>query len=185
MVTKQGDADGNNHALDSDSSARRDIDNPGPTLGQPLLWRMALGFRDFAPTPAAAAPAPAVAMEAGLPVLPVSAPSVHSDLPTSDPSGAFADGFRAWGGREEWLEHFVNDVLPCESSEWGGWYDNGYVSRGQFDPGSWATAVGNTGLSDPTNPYAVGAAIAWWSNAIEHPGSTGGWPTCWWRGVVP
>ena len=144
-------------------------------------WDMVLGFQRLAPTPTA----PAMGVEAGLSVLPVSAPSVRPPLSVSDPWAAFADGYRAWGGREEWLEHFVNDVLPCESSEWGGWYDNGYVSRAQFAPGSWATAVGHTGLSDPTDPYAVGAAVAWWSAAIEHPGSTSGWATCWWRGVVP
>ena len=185
VVTKQGDADGNNHALDSDSSARRDIDNPGPTLGQPLLWRMALGFRDFAPTPAAAAPAPAVAMEAGLPVLPVSAPSVHSDLPTSDPSGAFADGFRAWGGREEWLEHAYRVVTECEGSQWVGYYGTPYWSRAQFSADTWAKVTAITGLADPDAPFDTGANMAVWIGliGIEAAGTSSGWPSCWW--LVP
>ena len=97
----------------------------------------------------------------------------------------FLSGYRDWGGREEWLRHFVEDVLPCESGEWGAWYANGYVSRAQFDPGSWATAIQHTGLDDPADPYHVGAAVAWWGNNIAHPGGSGGWPTCWWRGEVP
>ncbi len=98
---------------------------------------------------------------------------------------AFAEGYLDYDGRPEWLRHFIEDVLPCESSHWGGWYPNGYVSRAQFHVLSWATAVWATNLDRPDDPYAVGANVAWWSNAIEHPGGTGGWATCWWRGVVP
>jgi len=96
---------------------------------------------------------------------------------------AFRQGYGDFGGREDWLEHFVQDVLPCESTIWGGWYANGYVSRAQFHPDSWTTAVRNTGLVEPTDPYVVGGNVAWWSNAIDHPGSTAGWPTCWWMGT--
>ncbi len=93
----------------------------------------------------------------------------------------FSDGYAAYQGEPAWLAHFVNVVLPCESSEWGGWYSNGYVSRAQFSPGSWATAVQHTALADPTDPYHVGANVAYWSGAIDHPGSSAGWPTCWWQ----
>jgi len=99
---------------------------------------------------------------------------------------AFRQGYRDFGGREGWLEHFVQDVFSsCESTVWGGWYSNGYVSRAQFHPDSWATTVRNTGLVEPTDPYVVGGNVAWWSNAIRHPGSTAGWPTCWWWGNIP
>ena len=100
--------------------------------------------------------------------------------------GAFLQGYRDFGGNAAWEAHFLNDVLPCESGHWGqDWYANGYRSRAQFHPGSWATASAITGQIDGSDPYAVGANVAVWSNLIAHPGSTAGWPTCWWRGVVP
>lgn len=92
---------------------------------------------------------------------------------------AFVRGYRDYGGNPEWEDHFTYVVLPCESSYWGGWYPNGYISRAQFDPGSWATASRATGRGNPKDPYDIGANVAWWSNAIEHPGGSGGWPTCW------
>ena len=97
----------------------------------------------------------------------------------------FLAGYRDHNGRPEWERHFVDDVLPCESTYWGGWYDNGYVSRAQFHRSSWATASANTGLVDPSDPYHVGGNVAWWSNAVDHPGGSGGWPSCWYEGVVP
>ena len=99
--------------------------------------------------------------------------------------GAFLQGYRDYGGNPAWEAHWLLDVLPCESGHWGqDWYANGYRSRAQFHPGSWATASAITGQIDGSDPYAVGANVAAWSNLIAHPGSTAGWPTCWWRGVV-
>jgi hypothetical protein len=107
----------------------------------------------------------------------------------------FAEGYLDYDGNPAWLRHFIEDVLPCESSEWDGYYANGYVSRAQFHVDSWRRAVGNTKLNDPRNPYHVGANVAWWANAIEHPGGSGGWGGlqdedgnylgCWYRGVMP
>lgn len=101
----------------------------------------------------------------------------------------FRQGYRDFGGNPAWEEHFVTDViLGCENSTYGWvWHPEAshYITVAQFHPASWATAARATELDDPNDPYHVGAAVAWWSNAIEHPGGTGGWPTCWWEGVVP
>ena len=101
----------------------------------------------------------------------------------------FSRGYLDYGGRADWLAHFVNDVIPgCENKGYGWvWHPeaSAYVSVAQFDSGSWATASANTGLSDPWDLYHVGANVAQWSNAINHPGSSGGWPHCWWVGAVP
>jgi hypothetical protein len=76
------------------------------------------------------------------------------------------------------------DVRPCEG-EWGVEYGNGYVSAFQFTHGTWANAASHTGQSDPLRPYDVGVNVAWLLAQITNPGSTGGWPTCWWRGSIP
>lgn len=98
---------------------------------------------------------------------------------------SFIEGYRSAEGSPEYEEHLVNDVLPCEDAEgWGiGYYANGYISRAQFDQGSWATATAGTNLNDPANPYHVGAAVANWINIIDDPGSSAGWPYCWKVGV--
>ena len=86
-------------------------------------------------------------------------------------------GYRDAGGREDYLAHIVGAVIPCEY----GWEPyvkvNYYESRAQFDPGSWATAGGG----DPADDYTVGRNVANWIAMIDDPGSTSGWPTCWWR----
>lgn len=104
----------------------------------------------------------------------------------------FAESYLDYDGNPAWLRHFIEDVLPCESSDWVEWRTSGYVSRAQFHVLSWATAVRATDLDRPDDPYAVGANVAWWSNAIEHPGGSGGWGGlqdedgnylgCWWQG---
>lgn len=96
----------------------------------------------------------------------------------------FIAGYRDYGGNPTWEAHWIEDVLPCEGGpEWWrfGPYDNGYISPVQFHGGSWATAFAATGLSDPYDPFHVGANVAWWSNRVD-PGGTGGWPVCWHRG---
>ena len=102
---------------------------------------------------------------------------------------AFEQGYREYGGQEEWLAHFEHDVLPCEGGPawdaFGDYSGSGYTSSAQFSVDSWDTVVAATGLSDPRSGYDVGANVAWWSTHIEHPGGSGGWPTCWWRGTVP
>ena len=97
----------------------------------------------------------------------------------------FRQGYRDFNGNPEWEERFI-DVLLCEGDYWVGYSGppvSRYISRAQFDPGSWATATAATELSDPDNPYHVGANMAWWSGAISHPGDSSGWPGCWRRGA--
>ncbi len=92
----------------------------------------------------------------------------------------FRQGYRDFGGNPEWEDRFVDVIDTCES-EGHGWADTYplYISRAQFHPGSWATAVGVTKLTDPSDPYHVGAAVAAWSELISHPGGTGGWAAFW------
>ena len=129
----------------------------------------------------------------GVGVREVAAPERLAPAPTPDTDraaigddaelGGFPEGYADYGGNPAWLDHFVSAVLPCEGGpEWFEFpaYANGYVSAAQFAPGSWATAAAATGLWDETDPYTVGANVAWWSSHIEHPGGTGGWPVCWW-----
>lgn len=91
----------------------------------------------------------------------------------------FAHGYRDAGGPERWLRHLVEDVRPCEG-EWGVVYQNGYVSAFQFTPGTWGNAARATGRYDALEPYDVGQNVAWLMQRVD-PGSSGGWPTCWWR----
>jgi len=100
----------------------------------------------------------------------------------------FARGYVDGGGRVDYLRHLLQDVRPCEG-EWRTVYTNGYVSAFQFTPGTWAAAAKRTGATDPLDPYSVGINVAWLIGELERtgvgPGSTGGWPTCWWRGLAP
>jgi hypothetical protein len=99
----------------------------------------------------------------------------------------FARGYAGYGGPVAYLQHFIEDVLPCEGGpDWSITdYHNSYISRLQFSPGSWRAAAAATGRDDGADPYAVGANAAWWVQHIDSPGGTGGWPVCWWRGLVP
>ena len=108
----------------------------------------------------------------------------------SDGDAAFLAGYRAYGGRPEWEQHFLRDVLPCEGGPaWGiADYGNGYLGRAQFTGDSWTRAgilAAKPEPLDAASPIDVGVAVAVWSNAIDHPGSSGGWPWCWWQGDVP
>lgn len=101
---------------------------------------------------------------------------------------AFAQGYVDAGGPVVYLRHLVEDVLPCEG-EWRTVYTNGYVSAFQFTPGTWGTAARGTGLTDPLDPFHVGANVAALINDLERrgvsPGSSAGWPVCFWRGSIP
>jgi hypothetical protein len=96
----------------------------------------------------------------------------------------FINGYRAYGGPAEWEANAWLTVTTCEGSQWEGYYGP-YWSRAQFSADTWAKVRAGTGLSDPDDPYTVGAGVAWWINALlaegSHPGGTGGWPVCWWR----
>lgn len=93
----------------------------------------------------------------------------------------FADGYIEHGGPAVHLQHLLEDVAPCEGGpDWSvANYDNGYVSRFQFNSGSWSTASKATGFKNANDPYEVGVNVAWWITHIKDPGSTEGWPTCW------
>src|SRR3990167_10485294 len=93
----------------------------------------------------------------------------------------FAAGYRDAGGPERYLEHLLRDVRPCEG-EWGVAYTGPHVSAFQFDRGSWAIAARATGFTEALDPYSVGFNVAWWILHIKDPGSTEGWPTCWYAG---
>jgi len=84
------------------------------------------------------------------------------------------------------VDHLLRNVGPCEGGPtFRNDYGNGYVSRFQFHPGSWATAAAISGYNDGGDPYHVGANVATWIRLIggrEAAGTTSGWPVCWWRG---
>ncbi len=100
----------------------------------------------------------------------------------ADEWACFRQGYRDFGGNPEWEDRFVDVIETCESEGYG-WADVYplYLSRAQFDPDSWRRAAGMSGLYDPADPYTVGANVAVWSNAIAHPGGSGGWGGCWRR----
>ena len=101
----------------------------------------------------------------------------------SDPERDFRQGYRDHGGNPAWEDHVIYDViLGCEhKSGWEWLGGNEYLSIAQFHPDTWARVASATGLDDPTNLYHVGANVAYWSNRVD-PGSTAGWPVCWWKG---
>jgi hypothetical protein len=118
----------------------------------------------------------------------IASPFVQEEAENDLAWESFRQGYGDRGGVAAWEDHFVDDVLPCEAGRWTGYYGppvSRYISRAQFHPGSWATTTSATGLSDPDNPYHVGANVAWWSRNISHPGSLGGWAECWKRGTIP
>ena len=99
----------------------------------------------------------------------------------SEPDVAFSRGYRAEGGPDELLAHFLDVVLPCEGgADWRPDHGNGYVSRAQFHRGTWQTITAALGVLDAGKPYDVGRAVAWWINAIgiEAVGTNAGWPWC-------
>lgn len=106
-----------------------------------------------------------------------------------DADALFAQGYLDGAGPPHYLRHLVEDVLPCEGGDSWEHADAYHVSRAQFAWGSWKTAALHTGHADPLDPYHVGRNVAWLINELERgrisPGSTGGWPHCWWVGRVP
>ena len=101
----------------------------------------------------------------------------------NDPDALFSEGYLAGGGPLHYLRHLVEDVRPCEG-EWGVEYHNGYLGAFQFTPGTWGAAARATGFGDYMDPYHVGRNVAWLVQRVD-PGSTGGFPHCWWVGNVP
>lgn len=126
---------------------------------------------------ATAAPTPTLAPEAA-PVPRAPQPPANPPEEPADLIAAFSAGYRDAGGPPEYLDHLINDVIPCEWG-WEPWYPgNGYLTRAQFDPGSWE----NAGGGDYTDEYTVGANVGRWVRMVD-PGGSGGWPWCWWIGA--
>jgi len=95
--------------------------------------------------------------------------------------GQFLNGYRYCGGPPEYEQHLVQIVIPCES----GWVldPGGYhLGLAQFDPQTWAVAAPPE--SDFRQAVAQGCAVARWINRGIDPGSSAGWPYCWWAGQV-
>jgi hypothetical protein len=100
------------------------------------------------------------------------------------PVSEFLAGYRAAGGPPDLESHILNNVIPCES----GWIPSRVSSAGhlgllQFDPGTWASAGGGD-WADPHTQGRNGATWLWMLEAEgSSPGSTAGWPGCWWAGA--
>lgn len=112
-------------------------------------------------------------------------PARAPDVPSAE--DRFRAGYRDQGGPPELLEHFIHNVLPCESGDGNGGIDwtpgnQNYRTAAQFHPGTMATIEAAIGPIRFEDPYDVGRAVAWWLGAISEPGGTGGWPVCYWRG---
>ncbi len=93
---------------------------------------------------------------------------------------AFRQGFLDYGGSPAEVAHYVRIIDTCESPGYG-WaadYTNGYVSRAQFNPGTWRATAQITGLADYHDAYAVGANVATLTR-IADPRTQ--WPVCYWR----
>ena len=102
----------------------------------------------------------------------------------ADLDAAFAAGYLDHGGPPVYLRHLLEDVGFCEGGAWGETPPSAYLSRFQFSPPTWRSAVAATGLADPNDAYHVGSNVAWLVLSTN-PGGSGGWPTCWWRGSIP
>lgn len=101
-----------------------------------------------------------------------------------DPTAEFLAGYQAAGGPLDQESHIINAVIPCES----GWSPTRTSSQGhlglmQWDLGTWEAAGGG----DWTDPRTQGRNTATWLRHLaatgQSPGSTAGWPGCWWSGT--
>lgn len=160
------------------------VDAPGSEVGERLRWLAALEVHLHHDRLQLASESPvdvrAQRAGAGDDYRPV--PAVRPDGGPGDARAAFVAGYRAAGGPPELEAHMIDNVIAnCEWLQYwpAPWLDtgNGYLSVAQFHPQSWADAGGG----DPTDFWTTGRNVATWIQAIEHPGGTGGWPTCWWR----
>jgi len=98
----------------------------------------------------------------------------------------FLQGYRDAGGPVYYEGHLVNDVIPCEST-WNPWAISPVGDAGllQFAAVTWGWNA-----RYPSAPWQsayeqgwAGAKLLNWLNANGiSPGSTFGWPHCWWTG---
>ena len=113
---------------------------------------------------------------------PVATPVASSvtRAPVGSPVDAFIAGYRDGGGDPRYEEHWINDVIPCES-EWDVDPPGYYLGLAQFAPGTWVWARCSIG-AEYTDPYQQGCAVARWMAMIPGRwGTRAGWPVCWWR----
>lgn len=108
-------------------------------------------------------------------------PRIDDECATVCPFYAgYLDGSRG----EAWLLDLavhVADVIDCESG-WQTRPEGYHLGLGQFAPETWA-ANARAG-ADPGDPYEQGFAVATLIRRLGErgvsPGSTAGWPACWW-----
>ena len=89
----------------------------------------------------------------------------------------FLEGYRSADGPSCWEGHFVQVVIPCESS-WRLDPPGFWLGLVQFDPDTWAKARRHPD-ADYRDPFEQGWAVATWINAGVDPAGTGGWAGCW------
>jgi hypothetical protein len=130
-------------------------------------------------------PAPAIFVESYAPTERAAPPSGSISPPpaAADLLQAFSAGYLDAGGPPDLLDHFLYHVIPCES-HWNPLdiSDDGQIGLAQFDPGTWASYA-RPG-ADWRDPWEQGWATADLAGDLisrgESPGSSGGWPWCYW-----
>ena len=109
----------------------------------------------------------------------VPTPTPMPFVPEGEVEVAFFSGWHEAGGgnlKDDWSTW---RMINCES-HWNPLAEGIHWGLAQFHPGTWATVAEITGLNDWKNPYHQGFNAATWANLVEAPGSSTGWPYCWW-----
>jgi len=94
----------------------------------------------------------------------------------------FREGYRDAGGPATLERHFIETVIPCESS-WRLDPEGYHLGLAQFHPETWRIVSSISGRTDWRSGYDQGYNVAIWLTLIDDPGGTGGWPQCWWAGM--
>ncbi|KKN02113.1 hypothetical protein LCGC14_1121160, partial [marine sediment metagenome] len=72
----------------------------------------------------------------------------------------------------------IDAMIFCEST-WRIDPGGQHLGLAQFDPGTWAVVSGITGYTDWRDPFSHGYNVAVWASMVS-PGTSAGWPNCWW-----
>lgn len=110
---------------------------------------------------------------------PTNTPTPVPFVPEGEVEVAFFSGWHEAGGENLKDDWSTWRMINCEST----WYvvtDGDFLGLAQFEEETWIIVSGMTELGDWTNPYHQGFNAATWANLIEAPGSSTGWPYCWW-----
>ena len=111
---------------------------------------------------------------------PVTVPGVHY-FAASVVEYEFLDGWNDGGGAALKSPASVSRWVTCESGPgWNVVTAGSFLGLLQFHPSTFGTIATITGLWDAYDPYHQGFNGATWALMVE-PGSTAGWPRCWWR----